>query len=204
MRRRTNASITVVHVRSYSRYSPETRWESEISPSKPSRRSSSADGELVRAVRVGVEQRDRDRVDALGLEDRERLARRPRGRSARGSRRRRARARRRSRAGGAGRAAPAAVPEEVVGIVAVAAPHLEHVAEAARRDQARRARRAARAARSGRPSCRAGRATCRRSARPLSAASTAHDHAALRRIGRASAACRPRPRRSRRRTTRGR
>ena len=36
MRGRTYASITVVHVRSYSRYSPETRCESEISPSNPS------------------------------------------------------------------------------------------------------------------------------------------------------------------------
>ena len=40
MRGRTKASITVVVVRSYSRYSPETRWESDISPSNPAARTS--------------------------------------------------------------------------------------------------------------------------------------------------------------------
>ena len=32
--------MTVVQVRSYSRYSPETRWETEMSPAKPAARSS--------------------------------------------------------------------------------------------------------------------------------------------------------------------
>src|SRR2546423_72010 len=42
MRGRTYASITVVDVRSYSRYSPETRCERETSPSKPAERSTRA------------------------------------------------------------------------------------------------------------------------------------------------------------------
>ena len=91
-------------------------------------------GDLVRTVRVGVQQRDRDRVDPIGLEDRERrgdagevdrpvdrpIGQHPlvdgRAQAARDERRRRP-------------------PEQVVRVVPIAAPDLEHVAEAAGRDQ---------------------------------------------------------------------
>ena len=134
MRRRTKASITVVHVRSYSRYSPEMRCESEISPSKPSAPQLPLDRDLVGAIRVRVEQCDRDGIDSALGERRERLGQAREvdrqvdlavcehalgdgGTQVAGNERRRR------------------LPEEVVGVVAIAAAHLEHIAEAAGRDQ---------------------------------------------------------------------
>ena len=174
MRRRTNASITVVQVRSYSRYSPETRCESEISPSNPSRRSSSLHRQLVRAVGVRVEQRDRDRVDALRLEDRDRLGQARKRRSGvwiepsakhpldhrrpQVARHKRPQAAaRRGRRGRRGRRAVTSSTSRN--------PRVE-----IRPDDARRG---ARAARSGRPSCHAGRATAAAIRSALRAASTA-------------------------------
>ena len=133
MRRRTKASITVVQVRSYSRYSPETRCESETSPSKPASRSSRSASSSWRRVGVGVHERDRHRVDALGSRTprpprRRRLGVERRGDSAPSARIRPPTGSRRWRGDERRRRAP----EQVVRVVAVAAAHLEHVAEAAR------------------------------------------------------------------------
>ena len=163
---------TVVQVRSYSRYSPEMRCDSEISPSKPSRRSSRSTASSCCRVRVGVEECDRDGVDAALGERRERLGQareverlvdRTVGEHALGDRRAQAagdeRRRRRSRRGRTGRRGRRGVPRA-------------HRGSPASRS-VRRWHRAARAERSARPSSRAGRATTTRRASGLSAASTA-------------------------------
>ena len=107
MRRRTKASMTVVQVRSYSRYSPDTWWESEISPrsraaaARPRRRARARRSRRRSAARPRPRRRHRPRTSRAPR------ARR-RGRSAGASPRRPASARRRWCAGGAGRAAPEA------------------------------------------------------------------------------------------------
>ena len=135
MRGRTYASITVVHVRSYSRYSPETRCESEISPSNPSfRRSASAASSCAGFAYAFMKQIATD-VDVLGVEDVERggdvvlYDRRPDL-----AVRKHALGHRQAQPSGDERRR--LVPEEVVGIAAVAASDLEDVAEAACAEQA--------------------------------------------------------------------
>ena len=134
MRGRTYASMTVVVVRSYSRYSPETWCESESSPSKPASRSASAAASSWAGFAYACRNAIATLVDALLREDRRRVSDvvevdrgangavevHPLGdgdpQPARDERRR-------------------MLPEEVVRVVPVAAADLEDVAEPAGREQ---------------------------------------------------------------------